>query len=266
MPFGRVPILLVKKTNDHDPLSAVVSLLCLVAFSVGLLGGRASAEAPLKISELVVVEDLVSEAQAKSVELAKHLASREAYIETKKGSWRRSQEHWPVSHRRLANTPMRRKSKWPAPRSEMRHWHCGKPKSFEDAKLAEKAVTAALKGEGEGKIEFSWAKLIAREAMMEEINTRNSKLRRVIRRSRKPSVDSLHASTMAVLSVAMYADAHGHDDDKAQLAEWREISKESVGIMASIAGAIKKKDAAGAKRLYVRAIKTCTDCHEKFRD
>ncbi|MEO1999819.1 MAG: hypothetical protein ABGZ17_31630 [Planctomycetaceae bacterium] len=241
-------------------------LLFLVAFSVGLLCGRASAEAPLKISELVVVEDLVSEAQAKSVELAKHLASREAYVATKKGQLAQVAGTLACVAQAISEHSDAKKVKVAGPALRDAALALRNPKSFEDAKLAEKAVNAALKGEGEGKIEFSWAKLIAREAMMEEINTRNSKLRRVIRRSRKPSVDSLHASTMAVLSVAMYADAHGHDDDKAQLAEWREISKESVGIMASIAGAIKKKDAAGAKRLYVRAIKTCTDCHEKFRD
>lgn len=242
------------------------ALICMLAFANGLAGNAVWAEAPLKISQLVTIEDLQAEAQAKSLELSKHLASREAYIETKKEQLAQVAGTLACVAQAISEHTNAKQIKVAGPALRDAALALRKPKSYEEAKLAEKAVNGALQGEGEGQVEFSWAKLIAREAMMEEINTRNSKLRRVIRRSRKPSVDSLHASTMAVLSVAMYADAHGHDTDKAQLAEWRAISKDSVGIMASIAGAIKKQDAAGAKRLYVRAIKTCTDCHEKFRD
>lgn len=245
-------------------------LLC-VSLVWGLLGlilvcDRGFAEAPIKIAQIVAVDDLVAEAQAKSVQLSKHLVSREAYAETKKDDLAQAAGTLACMAQAISEHPDAKDVKVAGPALRDAALILRNPKSFEDAKVAEKALNAALKGQGEGKTEFSWAKLMAREAMMEEINSRNSKLRRVIRRSRKPSVDSLHASTMAVLSVAMYADAHGHDQDKASLAEWREISKESVGIMASIAGAIKKKDAAGAKRLYVRAVKTCTDCHKKFRD
>lgn len=245
-------------------------LLCfsLLWASLGsvLLCEQGLAEAPIKIADIVAVDDLVAEANAKAVQLSKHLVSRKAYVDTKKDDLAQAAGTLACVAQAISEHPGAKDAKVAGPALRDAALILRRPKSFEDAKVAEKALNAALKGQGDGKMEFSWAKLIAREAMMEEINSRNSKLRRVIRRSRKPNVDSLHASTMAVLSVAMYADAHGHDQDKASLAEWREISKESVGIMASIAGAIKKKDAAGAKRLYVRALKTCTDCHEKFRD
>jgi|AP45_3_1055517.scaffolds.fasta_scaffold19128_2 hypothetical protein len=109
-----------------------------------------------------------------------------------------------------------------------------------------------------------WTGLISLDHIMEELNSRNSRLRRAVRRSRDPELDARNAATMALLAVVVAADTH-EVKQKAQLPTWKKYAVEFQLNASATAAALRARDTARVKPLYLKAAKACADCHSDFR-
>ena len=136
---------------------------------------------------------------------------------------------------------------------------------YEEAQEALEAVKDAHSGQasGEHEVEYAWDKLFKMYPMMEEMNARNSKILRILRRPRGNADEPVHATTWAVLSIAMEADTHDvkNDDD---LPQWHKMSDEFRTASVKLAEAIRQKDAKEARIWFDKANETCDACHEVF--
>lgn len=138
--------------------------------------------------------------------------------------------------------------------------------SYDDAQAALAALKEAANGGGDktAEVEHPWDELIDMYSMMEEINTRNGKVLRVLRRVRGKEDEPVHASIIAVLSLAMCADT-SYIDEK-DTARWQELALEYQALMSEVATAIEKKDGDTAKTKFLEATESCKVCHKEFRD
>jgi hypothetical protein len=109
-----------------------------------------------------------------------------------------------------------------------------------------------------------WTGLISLHHIMEELNSRNSRLRRAVRRSRDPKLDARNAATMALLGVVVAADTH-EVKQKAQLPAWKKYALQFQVNASATAAALRKGDAASVKTRYLKAAKACAACHSDFR-
>ena len=100
--------------------------------------------------------------------------------------------------------------------------------------------------------------------LMEEVNYRNSRLRRAVRRSRDPAKDARHASTMAVLALVLLVDTH-EASKPAEITSWKRHTLEFQRNMTAVAVAIRKRETTKVKPLYLKAAKACNACHAEFR-
>jgi hypothetical protein len=136
---------------------------------------------------------------------------------------------------------------------------------YADAQAALTAVTAARNGEGEGEADVPWNKLIRIHPMMEELNSRNAKLVPIFKRPRGKPEESRHATVMALLSLAMFADTH-EVKNEADIPQYQQWATDYRTAMVGVAGALRNKDGQTARELFDQANATCDACHEKFRD
>jgi cytochrome c556 len=138
-------------------------------------------------------------------------------------------------------------------------------KSIADARKGLQQVKLAWKGDtsGASNLKYAWDKLISRGALMAELETRQIKLRRIVKRPRKPASDSLHATTGAVLALALSADTSGAES-KSDIAEWKALAKQYQTTMTELIGALKKKDSKASRALHTAGQLTCTKCHQKY--
>jgi len=109
-----------------------------------------------------------------------------------------------------------------------------------------------------------WKGLISLHHVMEELNARNSRLRRAVRRPGDPKLDSRNAATMSLLGLVVLADTH-EVKDKAELPKWNQYSVDFQTNAAATARALRSGDKKLIKPLYLKAAKACADCHSKFR-
>ncbi len=110
----------------------------------------------------------------------------------------------------------------------------------------------------------SWKGLISLHHVMEELNSRNSRLRRAVRRSRDPKLDSRNAATMSLLGLVVLDDTH-EVKDKTRLPKWNQYSVDFQANAAATAAALRSGDKKLIKTLYLKAAKACADCHSDFR-
>ena len=242
---------------------AVVGLFGVAAF---LLWLPAFGAAPVKVAEVAPVDDLVAEAHAQLERLGGFLESDESYADAT-DAVKQAGGVLACLGQALSEHDQRKTSEASGPHLRDAGLAIRKSKSRGDAQAASDAAKKALAGEAEGEAaaEYPWEKLIGMHAMMEEINSRNSKLRRALRRLRKPEEESLHANTIAVLTVAMIADTH-EVKNAADIPRWTKMAVEYQQLSTQLAAAVKAEDADMAKVLFAKANETCTACHDVFRD
>ena len=113
--------------------------------------------------------------------------------------------------------------------------------------------------------EHPWNKLINMHRMMEEMNYRNSRLRRSLKRPRKLQEDAGHATVLTVLALAMEADTH-EVKKKEEIPLWNKMSREYSTGMSKLAKAMLEKKAEVAQEIFNGSANSCESCHEKFRD
>lgn len=242
-------------------------VLCLIAAVAGLSVLPSYAAAPKKVSEVVSVDDALALADEEIAELAELVATEEKFAAAQTDhSLAQSAgllaclaqavtEHDGAAQAKVAPANLRDSA------LALRD-----AKSHADAKAALAAVQQARAGKAEGDAakDHPWNKLINLHRLMEEVNARNSSLRRSARRIRKPQEDSLDAAALAVLALAIHADTH-EVKDPALKPDWEKFALEYQAAMSELTGQMKKGDADAAYATWRNAQRTCQACHEKFK-
>lgn len=221
-------------------------------------------EAPVAVESIVSAEDLVAEIQYQVGQLKEYTADEESYA--------KAQEKKRVAQAAgtLACIAQALVEHDDAPdgiaAAALRDAALSlrRPDSLETTRKALAQLDSAVAGKGEGAAEYDWAKLINMHRMMEEMSSRHSQIRRLLRRPKDPAADSRHASTQAILGLALIADTH-EVKNKDDLPQWNEWATGYQSTMTGLAKAIRSGDKDEAKALYTKGAKSCSACHEKFR-
>lgn len=243
-------------------------LICSLAMTVAawtLLPIQGAA--PADVTKTVDAKDLAAEAKAKAEKIAKAVESEENFkralefksIATDAGTIaclaQALVEHKDGKASAIAAASLRDAAL--ALRSA---------KTLDAAKTGLAAVNSALEGKETKAVgDFSWNKLINMHRMMEEMEYRQGRLRRTLRRPRNLERDSSHATVLAALALAMEADTH-EVKKEADLPDWNKWAKEFRLATSGLAAAMKEGKPEDAKKLFATASQLCTDCHDKFRD
>ncbi len=130
-------------------------------------------------------------------------------------------------------------------------------------KLVKKAATEKVDSDEE--VEQNWGELIDMDAMMQEMNTRRSKLRRAIKKLRKPEKDSLNAVALSLLTVAMHEDLSYAEDESSEK-KWQAYSKEMLDHLKKLAKVMKAGDKKESKKVFKMVHASCNKCHDDFKD
>lgn len=237
-----------------------------VGWCVVCLLGTAFAEAPLKLDAVGTAASLIAEATEKVDELTKQLETAEAYKEAE-GPVKQSASLVALIGQALAEHPEASTLKTSGPSIRDAAIKVARAGSYDDAKAAFPALQAALKGEVNpaAKAEFDWAKLTKMHPIMEEMNARATKFRRVLRRPKDPEADSRHVAAIALAAISSHADTH-EVKDPADLPQWHAWATELYTHMTASAAAVRAKDIDKAKEHFNAGMETCTKCHDKFQD
>jgi hypothetical protein len=243
------------------------SLLLFALFAVALTAWSAQTEAPVPVAEVAPLTDLVHEVDARVEELDELLASADSFEEKKAEEVHRAFGVLAVLAQAIAEHPDREQAKFQAVALREAAKQFTLETTYEDAKAAAESIRQAHAGEAksDAPVEHDWAKLIAMYPMMMEIETRSGSINRVVRRPRGRPEEPVHASVIAILTLAMHADTHTVKDP-AQIPAWQELSREYLGQITGVAKAIREKDKETAAELMMKATTTCDRCHEQFRD
>lgn len=220
---------------------------------------------PAKVAVVASAEDLKAEAAAKIAGLEESLATSQSYSEDESAIARQAGVLACMAQA-IAEHPDKAKVGVSATALRDAAIALRDADSYETAKASFTAAKTALAGNGspDGTVEFDWLELIDFHSLMEEVNARNSQLRRVIRRPTDPQTDSLHATTMAVLALITHKNT-ADIENKAEIEKWENYSAEFQASMTELAAALKKKDQAASMELFKRSSASCAECHKTFR-
>jgi hypothetical protein len=246
--------------------------LAVVAAALGCFGAVfGGAFVPLK--EVAPVADLEHEAHAQLAILTPLLKDKASYEdeENRKKKIPRAAGLLAVMGQAIAEHPDKAKVKVSGPALRDAARRVIASKTLEEAVAALGDIKPALEGKSGGKAEtdHGWNKLMSLHRLMEEVEDRHEQLRDVSAslakgEKGKPDDDARHASTLAVLSLVMYADTH-EVKNNAEIPLWQEFSKEFRKTSSDLSVAIHKGDAASVKALYPKTTQLCGSCHDKFR-
>ena len=243
------------------------AVLCLSGVCLSVLL-PAYAAAPTKVSELISVEDLVTEAKDRVEKLKESVASEEAFKKAVADKMvGRDAGILAVAAQGLVEHDKGKDAGISAASLRDAAVVLRRAKTQADAKVAVDKAVASLEGKGDAAAvaEYSWNKLTGMHAMMDEIEARQTKLRGALAKPRNLVRDSRHASLIALLAVAMEEDTHEVKKPE-EIPQWKAMAKEYRDTMSQISVAMKAGDGAKANELFKTSGQSCTACHEKFRD
>ena len=243
----------------------LAGLAALMILAVPFL--NASGEAPTAITPVAPMDDIVYEVNEKIELLDELLASAESYEENREGEVRQALGVLAVMGQAIAEHEDHEETDISGPALREAALPFKKNSSWEEAQSILAAVKEAQSGGGatDAAVEYEWNKLVNMHPMMEEINNRNAALVRVMRRPRGRDGEAAHASTISLLTVAMYADTHEVKNEN-DVPLWQEMSREYLDLMVQVGEAIRARDGETARTHFDAANETCDRCHEKFRD
>lgn len=220
-----------------------------------------------KLSTVSPVADLVAEAETKIKELDGLLADNDSYTKAKKKGVPQAAGVLAVLAQAIAEHD--EESAWKKSAADVRDAAIAiaKAGSLADAKKGLDAAKAGTGGKAAGaKAEHAWDKLIDMDSLMSEVSGRSGKLRKAFRKAPEDHVAaSRDASVLAVLSLVIEADTHDVKD-KADIEKWKKYSKDLQKSMTDISAALKAKDDAKGKSLFLESAKSCNSCHTDIRD
>jgi len=256
-------------------LASVLSTTCLLSGVAWLSSAVAKPTVPptLKLSKVISLADLHDEASAQLVLARQLLETRKSYEDSAKHELPRAAGLLAVIGQALGEHDAKRPAGTSdtgtpihGPALRVAALKLAASKSRSEALAAIPALQAAVDGKAAptASRRKAWTGLISLGHIMEELNSRNSLLRRAVRRSRDPKRDARNAATMALLGVVVAADTH-EVKQKAQLPAW---NRYAVGFQlnaSATAAALRAGDTARVKPLYLKAAKACANCHSDFR-
>lgn len=224
------------------------------------------AEAPVKVDTVAPLGDIVFEINTQVESLEKGLADEAGYEENRGGKIRQSFGLLACLGHALAEHSKAAESDIQGAHLRDAALKFQKKSSLEEAKSALEAVKAAQAGaaKGEASKDHPWNKLVNMHPMMEEINSRNSAILKVLRRPRGKESEPVHATTWAILGLAMKADTHEVKND-ADLPKWHEHSDAFIEASVKLAEAIRAKDKTEGRKWFDVANESCDACHEVFQ-
>jgi cytochrome c556 len=238
------------------------------ALSLGLFL-PCQAAAPVKLSQVAPVTDLVPEAEAKIKIIEEELATEEAYNEAKAPPSRllgTNASTLSVLAQAIAEHEDDSAWKKSAPDIRDAAKAIGSAKTYDDAKKGLEDLKAAVAGKGKGaKAVAEWHKLGRMGRMMAEATKRQNKIRRGMKKLPE-GADELarEASVMAVLGLAMHEDTH-EVKNPAEKPEWYKFATDFHTSATELSKALKAKDTAASKAAFAKNGKSCSECHDKFR-
>lgn len=215
------------------------------------------------------VEELLAEARTKADSIQSYLASEEAFEAAQEKRLAQAAGVVACIGQALVEHPQRSATQVDGAALRDAALAVAGAESLDAARAAFKRLQSALAGKARGeKPSANWNELIDFYAMMEEVNTRNGALNRVVRnlrRGRRPKPDDVrHASTVALLARVIEASAGDYADDAESAAVWRKHASELRRSMTDLATAIRNRDGAKATPLFLQAARSCNDCHKAF--
>lgn len=242
-------------------LWTIAVALIAVSFSF-----QAHAEAPVAVESVANVDDLIVEVGEQVETLQKLLGEADEYEDNREGQIRQSFGLLAVLGQALAEHDESGKSAIQGAALRDAALKFKRKSSLEEALVALEAVKLAHAGKaaGEHEVEHAWNKLINMHPMMEEINSRNSSLLKVLRRPRGKPEEPAHATTWVVLGLAMKADTH-EVKNEADLPKWHEQADAFIEASQKLAAAIRAKDAKEGRVWFDKANESCDACHETFQ-
>lgn len=247
-------------------MKAIVTSCSLVALCVAPLAPPYAA-APVKLSEVAAIEDLVAAAEANFALLDEHLQTEGAYSNAKKREIPRAAGVLACLAQAIVEHPDKDQTNVAAAALRDAAVELQTTDTYTDAAAVLERTKQAFQGSSSGcaEAEHAWNELINLHRLMEEVNSRNTKLRRALRRSREPQQESLDATTLAVLALAIHADTH-EVKAESNIPKWQGYARELQTNMTALASAIKRQDSEEGKRLFLSAAKACNKCHDEFRE
>jgi hypothetical protein len=242
------------------------ALLCSLTALVAAIALKTHGAAPVEVSSVLAVDDLVSEINAttQKLELAvKDEASLKRAIEfdtlaTDAGT---------ISclAQALVEHTDGKKSGISAAALRDAAIALGDSEDLKNARNGLAAIKAAIDGKGgEAAAEHAWDELVDMHHLMLEMELRQVKLRRSISRPRRLQNDSSHAAVLIVLALAMEADNYGLEGN--DLKDWQKWARQYREEAISLTKAMKAGDADTAKKLFEKSDVSCEACHKQFRD
>lgn len=241
--------------------------LGLVAFGASLIV-PVFAAAPAKVAEIITIEELVAEAKERVAKLGESVANEEAFKKAlEEKSVGRDGGVLAVTAQAIAEHDKGKDSGVAGATLRDAGLALRKTKSFDEAKAAVTKAQGALSGKADpaAAADFNWAKLTGMHAMMDEIETKQQKVRRALAKPRDLPKSSQHAAVIALLSLAMEEDTHEVKKPD-EIPQWKAMAKDYREVLAKTAAAMRANKPDDASKAFNGSAKICTDCHEKFRD
>jgi hypothetical protein len=239
------------------------SVVCLAVAAVL----PAQAASPIKIGTVAPIEDFAAEAEAKVKALEEALKDETSYTAAKKKTIPEEAGILAVLAQAIAEHDGEAAWKAAAPDARDAAMALAKAGSLADAKKALEDVKAAMGGKkGSAKLDHAWEKLTNLDTVMSEVNKRTGKLRRAVRKLPDDTAQAARdASVLALMGVVTHEDTH-EVKDKSKVDGWKKFCVDMQVDMTELSKQFKAKDAAKAKAAFEKANKSCSGCHEQYRD
>jgi len=228
----------------------------------------AFAAAPAKVSEIITVEELVAEAKERVAKLGESVANEEAFKKAlEEKSVGRDGGVLAVTAQAITEHDKGKDSGIAGPTLRDAALVLRKTKSFDEAKAAVVKAQSALVGKADvaAVAEHPWAKLTGMHAMMDEIESRQQKVRRALAKPRDLPKSSQHAAVIAMLALAMEEDTHEVKKPN-EIPQWKAMAKDYRDTLSKVAAGMRANKPDDASNAFNGSAKICTACHEKFRD
>lgn len=228
----------------------------------------AFAAAPAKVSEIITIEELVAEAKERVAKLGESVANEEAFKKAlEEKSVGRDGGVLAVTAQAIAEHDKGKDSGIAGPTLRDAALVLRRTKSFDDAKAAVAKAQGALAGKADAAAvaEHPWAKLTGMHAMMDEIESRQQKVRRALAKPRDLPKSSQHAAVIAMLALAMEEDTHEVKKPD-EIPQWKAMAKDYRDTLTKVAAGMRANKPDEANNAFNGSAKICTACHEKFRD
>jgi len=232
-----------------------------------LLMQSVHAESPVPVSDIAPLADVTLEAEKQIERLEKIVADEAAFKDKRDDDVRQAFGLLACLGQVIAEHKSKGDTEVNGPALRDAAMSYNRKGTFDEAKAALEAVKTAHAGKAEGdhKTDHPWNKLINMHPMMEEMNSRNGAILKVLRRPRGKAEEPMHATTWVVLALAMHADTH-EVKNEADIPKWHAFSDEFRKSAIELGKAIRAKDKTEGRKWFDKANESCDACHEVFQE